>query len=74
MFEAVARPGGGRRHQSLVSWYVCEEPWLVESTLLAELDLPLTLDQHSRGGFHEYLTGLRREARLRARELPVLPR
>ena len=61
------------RENALVSWYECPDPWLVESTLLSQLDLPLNLDQNRHGSFHTALTTLRRDARTRARELPILP-
>ena len=57
-----------------VSWHVCEQPWLLEKQLISQLDLPLNLDQNDRSVFHSVLSGLRREARKRAYELPVLPR
>jgi hypothetical protein len=65
---------GWMRENALVSWHECPEPWLVESTFCASLDLPLNLDQNSHGAFHAHLTRLRHEARVRARELPILPR
>jgi GIY-YIG catalytic domain-containing protein len=42
------------RENALVSWHECPEPWLVESTLCASLDLPLNLDQNSHGAFHAH--------------------
>ncbi|MFJ5230669.1 GIY-YIG nuclease family protein [Kitasatospora sp. NPDC088391] len=54
-----------------VCWTVRPEPWDLESRLIAELDLPLNLAGNRGGGFHGELTGLRRAARVRARELPI---
>ncbi|KAB2347238.1 hypothetical protein F8566_19630 [Actinomadura rudentiformis] len=54
-----------------VCWIEHPEPWMVESVLLAELDLPLNLDQNRHNAFHARLTALRAQARQRARELPI---
>jgi hypothetical protein len=57
-----------------VAWHVCEEPWKLEEELIACVDLPLNLDQNRLHGFHPELSLIRREAKARARELPILPR
>ncbi|GAB1821112.1 GIY-YIG nuclease family protein [Herbidospora sp. RD11066] len=54
-----------------VSWLQHPEPWLAESELIAQLDLPLNLDQNRGHPFHHYLSGLRASARVRARQLPI---
>ena len=54
-----------------VCWVEHPEPWTVESDLIAQLDLPLNLDQNRHNGFHARLTEIRAQARRRARELPV---
>lgn len=54
-----------------VCWLEREEPWTMESDLIARLDLPLNLDQNRHNGFHATLTKLRADARERARELPI---
>jgi len=46
-------------------------PWVVESELLATVNLPLNLDQNRQHAFHATLSGIRRAARLKAAELPV---
>ncbi|GAB1821090.1 GIY-YIG nuclease family protein [Herbidospora sp. RD11066] len=55
-----------------VSWFQHPEPWLAESELIAQLDLPLNLDQNHSNGFHPYLSSLRASARARARQLPII--
>ncbi|MEU6429769.1 GIY-YIG nuclease family protein [Microbispora sp. NPDC046973] len=55
-----------------VCWLEHPEPWIAESALIAQLDLPLNLDQNRRHRFHEYLSDLRATARSRARSLPIL--
>lgn len=53
-----------------VCWLVHPEPWIVESELIACLDLPLNLDQNRNHTFYQHLSALRASARARARELP----
>ena len=57
-----------------VVWRCCDEPWIFEEELISVLDLPLNLDQNRRHAFHSELSRIRRDAKTRARELPVLPR
>ncbi|WP_248965431.1 GIY-YIG nuclease family protein [Sphaerisporangium perillae] len=54
-----------------VCWFEHPQPWLAESELIRQLDLPLNLDQNRRHHFHAYLSDLRATARARARGLPV---
>jgi GIY-YIG catalytic domain-containing protein len=54
-----------------VCWVEHPEPWLLESELIAEIDLPLNLDQNKHNPFHAKLRAIRATARQRARELPV---
>ncbi|MGW5126854.1 GIY-YIG nuclease family protein [Streptomyces sp. NPDC004069] len=54
-----------------VCWVEHGEPWVLESELISQLDLPLNLDQNRHNAFHSRLKGLRAEARQRARELPI---
>ncbi|MFI6603528.1 GIY-YIG nuclease family protein [Nonomuraea sp. NPDC050536] len=54
-----------------VCWQVDPEPWTAESELIAQLDLPLNLDQNRSHAFHQHLSALRASARVRARELPI---
>ena len=54
-----------------VCWMQASEPWIAESELIGQLDLPLNLDQNQRNDFHSRLKELRAQARQRARELPV---
>jgi hypothetical protein len=57
-----------------VAWHMCEEPSKVEEELIATVDLPLNLDQNRRHGFHAVLCNIGREAKAKARELPILPK
>jgi len=57
-----------------VAWLVCDEPWKLEEELISTVDLPLNLDQNRHHAFHSVLSQIRREAKMRARELPVLPK
>ncbi|MEV5744673.1 GIY-YIG nuclease family protein [Microbispora rosea] len=81
----LRRVGSGKRltfgERELTAWmaehaYVCwfehPEPWIAEIALIAQLDLPLNLDQNRHHHFHEYLSDLRASARSRARGLPIL--
>lgn len=49
-------------------------PWMVESHLIAELTLPLNLDQNAHSPFRAELSQIRSAARAQARDLPVLPK
>ena len=55
---------------AFVVWNQLEEPWLLEESLLNSISLPLNLDGNKHHPFHETLSRLRKEARLKARELP----
>jgi hypothetical protein len=55
-----------------VTWQPVSSPWRAEQQLIRSICLPLNLDQNKHHRFHARLTALRREARMRARELPVL--
>ena len=48
--------------------------WKLEQELISTLYLPLNLDQNARNEFFPVLSGLRKVAKVRARELPILPR
>ncbi|SMQ16373.1 hypothetical protein SAMN06272771_2735 [Streptomyces sp. Ag82_O1-12] len=54
-----------------VCWIEQSEPWDLESQLIAQLDLPLNLDQNRHNAFHSRLKEMRAQARQRARELPI---
>ncbi|QKW62574.1 hypothetical protein HUT15_19730 [Streptomyces sp. NA03103] len=54
-----------------VCWIERSEPWDLESQLIAQLDLPLNLDQNRHNAFHTRLKELRAQARQRAWELPI---
>ena len=54
-----------------VCWIETNEPWLVEKTFIASVNLPLNLDQNRGHVFHPALSELRRAAKRRANELPV---
>ncbi|MFC5992626.1 GIY-YIG nuclease family protein [Pseudonocardia hispaniensis] len=55
-----------------VCWQPCPEPWIVESAVIGKTDLPLNLDQNRDHPFRARLATLRRQAKQRARELPIL--
>lgn len=56
---------------AFVTWIECARPWELEHQLIARVCLPLNLDQNSRHLFHSQLSVIRREAKQRARALPV---
>lgn len=56
-----------------VCWMSDPQPWLAETRLLQEVDLPLNLDQNRHDGFHATLSQARAHQRELARSLPVLP-
>ncbi len=58
---------------AFVSWLPCERPWELETALVHRVYLPLNLDQNRGQDFHALLSELQANARVRARELPVLP-
>ncbi|MEU7900304.1 GIY-YIG nuclease family protein [Nonomuraea sp. NPDC049152] len=58
----------GRQRPGLLQAH--PEPSTAESELIAQLDLPLNLDQNRNHAFHQHLSALRAFARARARELP----
>lgn len=55
-----------------VAWLQCEQPWEMEAQLIGSINLPLNLEQNTRCSFHCVLSQLRRDAKRRARELPIL--
>jgi hypothetical protein len=57
---------------AFVTWLVDPMPWNLEERLIRERCLPLNLDQNDAHPFHAVLKEVRRQARARARELPVL--
>jgi hypothetical protein len=84
----LRRVGSGTRRtfstgeQLLSSWmdanaFVCwtehPEPSTLEEELIAICDLPLNLDQNQRNAFHPELSAVRRAAKERAAQLPILP-
>jgi hypothetical protein len=54
-----------------VCWIEHPEPWALESHLIAQLDLPLNIDQNARNPFRSCLKEIRAAARDRARQLPI---
>jgi hypothetical protein len=57
---------------ALVSWVARAEPWLLEDHLVANLVLPLNLNDETRNAFYPELTRIRREAAKRAGKKRVL--
>lgn len=60
------------QRNAFVSWVVDPEPWKLEERLIADLSLPLNLDQNRDHPFHSVLSEIRQSAKRRARELPAL--
>lgn len=60
-------------HNAFVTWLATPEPWKVEEAMIRTVSLPLNLDQNRNHPFHAALSALRRNARQRARELPIVP-
>lgn len=58
---------------ALVTWTTHPTPWQLEEELIAKVSLPLNLDMNDGHPFHGPLSRARREARVTARDLPVLP-
>jgi hypothetical protein len=54
-----------------VCWIETRQPWVVETELLASVNLPLNLDQNRRHAFQATLSAMRRVSKRRADELPV---
>jgi GIY-YIG catalytic domain-containing protein len=54
-----------------IAWLVCDEPWKTEQYLIRTVSFPLNLDQNRDHLFHSELSGIRRKAKARARELPI---
>ena len=55
-----------------VTWVLDQTPWVREHALIGALALPLNLDQNRAHPFHPTLSALRRAAKARAQELPIL--
>ena len=62
------------KDNAFVSWVVVDEPWKLEDHLIRTLSLPLNLQDNGKHPFHPVLTEIRRRARERARQLPILAR
>jgi hypothetical protein len=58
---------------AFVSWVTDPTPWILESHLIADLDVPLNLQGNRHNRFHPELTAARSSAVARARALPILP-
>jgi len=72
--EGEQRLSNWMDNNARVAWTVCDEPWKLEHALISSLHLPLNLDQNAGNEFFPVLAGLRREAKIRARTLPILGR
>ena len=59
---------------AFVCWTEHPEPWTLEEQLISRYDLPLNLDQNKRNAFYVELSAIRKATKLRASELPILPR
>ena len=56
---------------AFVCWIEAPSPWLAESKLIADLNLPLNLAENAHHPFHPTLTRLRKDAKRRAMGLPI---
>ena len=57
---------------AFVTWAVCPRPWETEKQLINSVSLPLNLDQNRTHIHHAGLSALRRAAKKRARDLPIV--
>jgi hypothetical protein len=57
---------------AMVSWVITDAPWVLEEQVIHDVSLPLNLDHNGHHPFRPTLTEIRRLAKARARELPVL--
>lgn len=55
---------------ALVSWVVHPEPWVLEESLIANLDVPLNIQGNAHNPFYPELRRLRAEAEQQARAIP----
>jgi hypothetical protein len=55
-----------------IAWMACDEPWKTEEYLIRTVSLLLNLDQNRHHLFHSELSAIRRVAKARARELPIV--
>jgi hypothetical protein len=58
-------------NNALVSWVVCNQPWIQEAKLIRSVNLPLNLDQNRQHPFSSTLRACRAVARANAKRLPV---
>ena len=79
--ENVMTFAGGERELSqwiaqntFVAWTVTTAPWVIEEELLLSLSLPLNIKGNSRHPFCRTLKLMRKGAKQKARELPILTR
>lgn len=70
--EGEGRLSQWMEEHAFVSWSVCAEPWTAEKELIRLVSLPLNLAQNKDHPFHHILSEARRQARQRARALPVV--
>jgi hypothetical protein len=57
---------------AFLTWTVYSEPWVLEERLISETSLPLNLAENKSHPFYSSLSALRKEARHRAKELPIV--
>jgi hypothetical protein len=57
---------------AFVTWIVHAEPWALEEELIRMVSLPLNLDRNGAHPFQTALSDILRDAKERARCLPVL--
>jgi hypothetical protein len=70
--EGEGRLSEWLQHNAFVSWVIDLEPWKLEERLISDLSLPLNLDQNRDHPFHPVLSEIRKSAKQRARDFPIL--
>lgn len=57
---------------AFVTWIEHETPWVLEEEAIKELSLPLNLKGNEHHPFHSSLTNIRKKAKEKARNLPII--
>lgn len=70
--EGEARLSEWMAENAFVVWMEHDEPWVLEPELIQNVSLPLNIEHNERHRFPPVLAALRKEARERAKVLPVV--
>lgn len=57
---------------AFVTWVACSEPWRHEVQIIPQVSLPLNLQGNNKHPFYNILKMIRKNAKLRADQLPVV--